>query len=218
MYKTLITRNTTILITLGVLCALVFLVFFAVNSYNADRTKLELMEKEVAEMQKKVNILKLNSAIPQDELNEYNKILTQLIPDKEDFFSIIYALETLSQKTGFSITDYAINLSESTKEKYSLLVEGTGDTSSFLSFLRDYHFSGGRLITNEKIEFTTDDGEVSKLSLNFYNKKIPTDIAQITEVTPNDIKLMKTIQSKITVNLTAPSGEVESYPTKSNPF
>lgn len=218
MYKTFIARNTTILITLGVLCGLVFLVVFAINSYNEDKIKLELLQRDTNELRKKVSILKSNKIIAQDQLNEYNKILTQLVPDKEDFFSIIYAIETLSQKTGFSITDYVINLSESTSDKHTLSVEGTGDTNSFLNFLRDYHFSGGRLITNEKIEFVTGDIEKSKLSLNFYNKKIPTDIGKITEVTPNDIKLMKTIQSKVTVNLTTPSEEVESYPTKSNPF
>ena len=46
----------------------------------------------------------MNNSIPQSEkLDEDIKFLNTLIPNTEDYFSIIYALENLSQKSNFII-------------------------------------------------------------------------------------------------------------------
>lgn len=212
-------RNMPGLIAIGVVMLLFGLIIFTYRLNIEDNDKLMLLEREVADLDRKATILKSNQSLAKEQLTAYNQVLAQLIPEKEDYFSIIYALEELSAKTGFTITGYTINLSNSTKEKYSVTVQGNGDANSFLQFLKTYQFAGGRLVTNEKIEFSTDEAGKIKLSLNFYNKKVPTDADTVNPITQTDLALMEQVKKKTTFVIK--SGElttVEEYPVKTNPF
>ena len=72
------------------------------------------LKKETSE--NRSDTLQFNKTLTEDQIVVYNKILTTLIPETEDYFSIIYALETISQNTGFSIVSYTINLSNTSRK------------------------------------------------------------------------------------------------------
>ena len=114
----------------------------------------------------------MNSAVPQSEkLDEDVKFLNTLIPDVEDYFSVIYALEQLSKKTNFVITSYSVNVKASTTDKLRINVTGVGDSESLIHFLKDYNFDGGRLITSDKVQLDPNFSGSIIINLTFYNKK-----------------------------------------------
>src|SRR5437773_8921250 len=56
---------------------------------------LSQAHQEVTDLKQKVAAINANKIISQTDLENYNQILNQLIPDKEDYFSILTSLETL---------------------------------------------------------------------------------------------------------------------------
>jgi cell division protein FtsB len=218
MNMLLLRRNISSVIAIVVLIVLGILVAITLRIYMADQEEMNALSTEVTKLKNKVTILRNNKTLAQEEINEYNKMLTQLIPDKEDFFSVVYALEELSLKTGFQVTGYSVNITQSSREKYALTVQGDGDPNSFLEFLKNYQFAGGRLITNEKIEFTNEEVGKIKLSLNFYSKSIPTKADVVVQISQKDLQLMEEIKGKTTFVFKAGSEDATSYPTKDNPF
>jgi hypothetical protein len=218
-------RNTPMIVAVGVLIVLGILVYFTFTTYAADQLKLTKLEREAKDLKSKTTVLQSNTLLTEEKVAEYNKILAMLIPDREDYFSIIYALERLSVSTGFTITNYNISLGDSKSDKLAVTVQGDGDPDTFLNFLKEYPFTGGRLITNEKIEFSSSEVGKIRLSLNFYSKKLPKNAADdVTKISTNDLKLMEHVKSKISFALREPevsaseSASVMEYATKSNPF
>lgn len=219
MNKYVLLRNMPSVTAFLIVFILILLVSFVVRGYLEENDKLTSLENEVTTLQDRVNVLKTNTSLVKEQIDDYNQLLTQLIPEREDFFSIIYALENLSISTGFTITNYAINLSASTKERYSIVITGEGDPQTFLKFLENYSFAGGRLITNEKIDFSSSGANRVRLSVNFYNKKVPTNIESVEPVVKKDLELMEKIKGKLNIILkTDTSIDAENYPTKENPF
>jgi hypothetical protein len=90
-------------------------------------------------------------------------------------------------------------------------------------FFEDYQFAGGRLVTNEKLEFSTNSLGKIKLALNFYTKKNPSVTGTMAKLTPEDIKTLTIIKEKTSFLLT-PSTETDGgqtsnqYDTKTDPF
>lgn len=186
-------------------------------SYN---DKINSLKSENNGLMNKVALM--NSAIPgSDKLDEDVKFLNTLIPNIEDYFSIIYALEKISQKTNFIITDYTVNIGASTTEKLRINVTGIGNSQSFVDFLKDYNFSSGRLITSDKVQIDPNFSGSLKIDLTFYNKK--TVAGNSLDMSPNIniYKELETLKTKVNFNfdtdevVVAPSLD---YPKKSNPF
>ncbi|MGB9883483.1 MAG: hypothetical protein ACPLRN_03160, partial [Microgenomates group bacterium] len=133
-----------------------------INKINTLNQNIEKLSSEVNNLNKKYQLI--NTIIPDEQiLDEDMKVLNALIPNSEDYFSIIFALENLSQKTGFIITGYTVNISQSTPNKLRLVVNGVGDTDAFLKFLQNYQFGGGRLITSDKITLSQNLNGAIKL-------------------------------------------------------
>ncbi len=216
MNKLYLKRHLPTLISLGVIVMLFFLVSFSYNLHSGENDRLNSLRTELDQLRSKVTIIKTNKSLIKENLDEYNKLLAKLIPDKEDFFSILYALEELSIQTGFQITNYNLSLA-SQGDKYRIVVACAGNTDTFMKFLKDYNFAGGRLVTNEKIEFTSEEGTV-RLALNFYSKKIPTSLEAIAKVSEKDLRLMEQIHSKVKISFKETANESAQYETKSNPF
>lgn len=194
------------------LCAL------SIRGYMSANEEKGFIEQEVTDLKKQVDTYNSNKQLVKTDLDLYNNLLLNVIPNKEDFFSIIIALEKISQETGFTIEKYSIQLTESTPEKLALTVEGTGDSTSFLKFLQQYRYKGGRLITNEKMEFSTANVGQTKLSLNFYNKPTAQMDQRVESITNTDINLIKDIQDKVSIEYTNNEDIDTNYETKSNPF
>ncbi len=211
-------KYQSLLIACVVFIILSFMIYIAVTNFLKTQAELISTQTEVDGLDKKVRVLESNKALTQSQITNYNKLLTQLIPDQEDYFSILFALEQLSEKTGFKIIGYSIQLSESSPEKLQVQVQGDGDSEAFLKFLNDYKFAGGRFITNESISYTSGQVGQIHLALNFYSKKVNPGEGELAVLTPKQIDLMQEIQSKTTVVFKDAEPVVTSYPTKSNPF
>ncbi len=173
----------------------------------------------MTDLRNQIDIFNKNKELVQADLDIYNDLLLSIIPNKEDYFTIILALEKLSLDTGFIIDKYTILLNETTSNKLALSVEGTGDPAAFLKFLQQYQYEGGRLITNEKMEFSTANVGQTKLSLNFYNKPLQQTEQKIDPIKPQDINVIKEIQEKVAIQYTDTAAEEDlNYETKVNPF
>lgn len=186
---------------------------------NYDK-KIATLKIELNQLQNKVNIL--NSSIPTSgKLDEDISFLNALIPNIEDYFSIIYALEKLSVKSSFIITSYTVNIGKSTAQKLKLSVTGTGDSESFINFLKNYNFAGGRLITSDKIQLDPNFSGSIKIDLSFYTKK--TEAKQNLESNPDEkiFRELETLKTKVNFAFdvdTASSTAGFDYPKKANPF
>lgn len=192
---------------------------FMLTRYSNNQKQIDELESELSQLEIKKSILSANINSDSSNIEEDVRMIKSLIPDFENYFSIIFALDELSKKTNFIIDSYTVNLKGSSKERLSLTVKGTGNQDSFLNFLKEYNFGGGRLITAEKIEFNKDQLSGTALVLNFYNKKV-------NNLGDTNIDFKKTLDK-----LAALKGKVsyviqpeqienpnEDYPKKSNPF
>ena len=204
------------------LMLIIFLVQSSVVKILTLNQKYQTTTSEVNKLRKRFDLL--NTIVPStEELEQDIKILNALIPNAEDYFSILYALDKLSQDTGFIITSYDVDMKKSTTDKLKLSVSGIGDTVNFINFLNNYNFSGGRLITSDKIELNAKTSGQIKIDLTFYNKKINLNSNQnmpINQKVFEDITALKTKINFIFDDQSA-SGTANidtSYPTKNNPF
>ncbi|MCL4375008.1 hypothetical protein M1523_04075 [Patescibacteria group bacterium] len=216
--------DVTTLITVAVFIVIAGLFFFSLKGYLETSDQIMRSQSETSDLHNRVNNIDTNmKVVDPKQIDLYNRVLGMLIPDSEDYYSIINALETISLQSGFVITNYTIDAGALSQEKVTLKVEGVGDSQAFTEFLQSYQFGSGRLITNEKVEFVTAGLTSMKLSLNFYNQKYtsPQD-STMSHLTVHDRNnLMKIIQ-KIKVNLVASGQTFDDnalhYQTKDNPF
>jgi len=184
------------------------------------KTKIDSLKVENTKLMNKVNFM--NSEIPEpDKLDDDVKFLNTLIPNAEDYFSIIYSLEKLSQKTNFIITNYTVNVGASTSEQIKMSVTGVGNSQSFIDFLKDYNFSGGRLITSDKIQLDPNFVGSLIINLTFYNKKTQVSDKLETFSNANIYKELENLKAKVDFNLEDNVATISpslDYPKKTNPF
>jgi len=219
--KRFIRAHFPLFISIVVLILLLFITLSQYQRYESRRGEVELFESEVKSLNERVKTVEINKVVTQDQIQQFNKLLGSLIPDQEDFFSIIYALEEISIKTNFVISSYSIDLGRSNSEKITLSVEGRGNAESFLRFLQEYQFSGGRLITSDRIEYSGATISNVRITLNLYSKELVlVDSTQIPQITKKDIEKIAAIQKKVTITYTSEDYKIPdtAYETKENPF
>lgn len=199
--------------------AIIFTITFGIKKAIENKEKIESLKEEIKTLSEKQNNFYVMRNANLD-FEKTLKIFNQLIPEEEDYFSIIYALETLSQKTGFQITSYAVNLSESSPGRLRLLVSGTGSTDSFLNFLKEYNFGGKRLITSNNLSLSLQQSEF-KIELSFYSKKKVAVESSSFLIPPTFPKEVEKIMAKTEFIFKESSQEASfnlNYPRKQNPF
>ena len=197
---------------------LIFVTGFFYSQYQKNIIKIKTLNKELSEYSQKKDLLDFKNQVIKNEvdLDYINQILTILIPSEEDYFSIVAALEKLSLETNFIISAYNINVSKSTQEKLSLVIEGQGDPNDFLRFLQEYNYFGGRLITIDQINFSQTDFSGSKINISVYaGKGSGKKIAKTEKI---DSRLIENILEKVTIDLKSEEDSGSDYPTKSDPF
>jgi hypothetical protein len=198
-------------------------IFFMLNflkknaEVNMNITKLT---QEISDLKKKAELVSYKQEIIKEgiDLKEANNLFTKLIPNEEDYFSVIAALEKISRDTNFLIVNYSINLKSSTKDKLSLTIEGKGDQDAFFKFLKDYRYIGKRLITIDKIDYRSTGFLEVSLIVNFYSGKNNNMLTTASKLTDEEKKLIQTIKEKVSLEETTEEASSSSYPTKSNPF
>jgi hypothetical protein len=198
-------------------CTVVF-VLVAPALYAENTQKLAQLQVDVADLKSKKTILDSSLGNNPGVVDDDVKIMNKLIPEAEDYFSIIAALENLSAKTSFVVTSYDINVKESGENKLSLHVTGIGDQQSFIDFLRQYNLQGERLITIENISLGEDESGGFTLALNFYNKKA-SSISGANLDYNAALNEIEAIKNKVHFNLSdvQTNGNAD-YQKKSNPF
>ena len=194
-------------------------VWLAPGIYSANDAKLAKLEADIKDLGLKKSILDASIGASLDEIDLDVTVMSKLIPEVEDYFSAIAALEELSAKTGFIITSYDIDLTNSEANKLSLNITGIGDQQSFINFLQQYNFEGGRLITTENISLGRDKSESFNLVLNFYNQKTGSVEGENLDY-QHALQTVNKIKSKVTFNLqqTPEQPAVENYEKKSTLF
>lgn len=212
-------KHIPYLLLLSVITACIIAVLMTVNARVSEiQNKLNTTRLELDELRTKKDLIQ-NFALERETIDQDLLLMSRLIPQSQDYFSIIQSLENLSQRTQFQIVSYQINLTESTDSKLSIVVRGIGDSQSFLTFLDSYQVDGGRLITMEKLKINPQTPGEVQLDMNFYiESPTPADRAIEYEET---IRKLDQIKGTITYDLAAPTATAEqdySFETKKNPF
>ncbi|MBP7967486.1 hypothetical protein KAZ66_04400 [Candidatus Woesebacteria bacterium] len=171
-----------------------YISFILYNSWNT----LSNLSVEVENYKSSVEFISKNRDLVYQNVDEYNKTLEALIPDEESYFSVVTALEKLASETGITIQSYTIDLESTNVSKLSLRVEVTATEESLEKILNNYAYTGGRLITIEKVELS-NLGEARNVFLfNFYHQPytVGTSVTQ-EKLTKKDIDLIEDIQSRM---------------------
>jgi len=220
--KRILADQWSIFVSFGVLIVLVGIVFIFYSQFNRQKKEVELLQDEIAMLGDRFNTLKYNKTLTQDQIKDYNKLLSSLIPETEDFFSIIYALEAISNASGFKISDYSIDITATTKERLTLTANGKGDTNAFLKFLQEYQFVGGRLVTTDKIVYRGEKNAAdTKITLNFYSKRFSfNETVRVPQLTKEEIQRLQAIKNKIQFQFSSAVYQSvdTSYQPKQDPF
>lgn len=219
--KYLLTENVFYIVIAFVLLISIFIVpSIVINTYSQNVEKINTIEAELQEINSKKNALEFLSSTSSKNIDDYYNIVSSLIPEAENYFTIIYTLNNLAELTNFNITSYSLNLKESTQNKISIEVTGVGNQSEFVNFLKEYNLGGGRLITAEEITLNTEEFTGITLRLNFYSQK--SSLFQKGTINYKDVLTkIDNLKSKIKFNFQSETKEdaiIEDYPTKTNPF
>lgn len=214
----LIKENILYIVSLFFLLILIITTIkLSLDKINLGKSRINILKTDIDQLDKKVKLYQ--ESIPStDKLDEDIKLLNRLIPNVEDYFSVIYALDKLSEKTGFLIINYSVNVKKSTSDKLRLTVNGIGNSEEFLRFLEEYQFSGGRLITSDKIELNPEMSGVIKLNLTFYNKAVKPGNEEITMKDSKIFDKLESIKEKVSFHFNKEERIDLDYPKKNNLF
>jgi len=198
---------------------MIFLLVFTYRQYTDTLDKVDLNSQELDTLNNKINNLNFSKTLLKKTDDDMNLLLTRLIPEYEDFFSLINTMEKISQSSRFFISKYRINPNQG--GKISITTEGTGDLESFVRFLQTYQFGGGRLITINNIQYSQSSSVSKSLTLNFYSTKTVINDSMPVELTKKDIDYLEKIKMKVGEAYeedATDSGEIMDYVNNPNPF
>lgn len=220
--KILLKENIPYFIAIGVMViGTIISVGYLYGLQKAVRQQMSDVQLEISSLTQRRFILQSLAHNNSEEITENLEIMNALIPNSEDYFSIIYALDQLSLKTGFVINSYIVDLTASKVDRLAISVSGLGDSQSFLQFLKEYNTSGGRLITAETIQLDSANNGSITLRLYFYNKVASTDKLVATQNYSKALENFEKIRSKVAVSIrdeSTVSTSPDTYVPKSNPF
>ncbi len=212
-----------VLVFTGLILAFVMVQIIFLGQYNSYTQIDDTLTNDVRMLKSNTDyqLLRKNILSEGYDLDKINPVLAQLLPETEDYFSIVASLERISLQSQFLITSYSIRVKNSSREFLSLQIKGEGDELRFLEFLKNYNFGGGRLITIDKINFSRK-GTFSdtQIDLNFYsgNGKVKRKIDKHLTFTSQDKEFVKKIMSKVTIELKKSEITDTQYETKPIPF
>ena len=199
-WKNNIVRYKTInIIIVGT--GVIFLLFFAYFALQV-ATVYQLMDEtrqQQTKLQGEISYFSLASKLAANDVEAYNTLLLRLIPEVEDYFSIIASLERLSLYTGLDVSRYSIDLPEQGVDKYTLSIVGTVPKRILPLFLKNYQYGTGRLVTIESMTLNNNEDNNINLVLSFFSQAVtPSNILKVGSLAQDDIILMQEIQGKMT--------------------
>ncbi len=187
-----------------------------ITDYQALRKTNQKLVGEISQLERKKAII---ASFDSDEIDGLVKTLNTLLPQSEDYFSIFYALDAISQQTNFLINGLTISFDSGSPEELTVDVETLGTSETFVAFLEDYIYKSGRLITMDSIEYDPTLPSTS-LSLHFYSKKIEVSEVKNTPTIDNKrFELIRQINADLTDLFPLSDGvPTTEYSPKKNPF
>jgi len=191
--KTVVSSSVVLILFITTLTAAIVMGLRLYGDYIALQTRTQ----EIEDARTSVRLIQNNKTLMSENIDEYNKILEKLIPDNESYFLVITALEQLATRSGVRIVSYSIDLSATTEEKLTLAVEIEGDITSIENFMKQYNFTGGRLITNESLSLNLIDLQNITFSLNFFHKEFQDGVEGSSIASENDIREIDDIASQL---------------------
>ncbi|MCX6731212.1 MAG: hypothetical protein NTZ55_05170 [Candidatus Roizmanbacteria bacterium] len=220
--KRILHEQWTLFVSIFVFFLLIIVVLVFYGQFNEQKKEVDLMTGEVQMLKNRFDTLKYNKSLTEDQIKDYNKLLASLVPETEDFFSIVYALEQISLASKFIISDYVIEIGKlANREKITLNVTGKGDPEAFLRFLQEYQFAGGRLATSDKIQYGGPSTGGTRITLTFYNKRFTfNESVQVPQLSREEISKLEAIKQKVKFQFSSSGYQSISteYPEKTNPF
>ena len=87
------------------------------STYTKNSENIDQLQKDILDLKSKKNTLAFISGSDLKNIDNYYDLVSALIPESENYFSIIYTLSNLSELTNFNISSYSINLQGSTNNK-----------------------------------------------------------------------------------------------------
>ena len=207
------------------LILIIFLIVFFNRQFNFLNQQKNTIANEIKKLNEKKDLILFSENLKTKNLDidKLNKIFFLLLPNSQDYFSIILALEGISKKTNFVVTSYSLNPKESSSNRLSISITGFGDRNAFLNFVEDYNFISNRLITIDKLEFSESNlNPDKKISLNFYIDNKNKKEGFFYKLDKKDLELINKILSKINLEEDIESNNQDSisleYEKKTNPF
>lgn len=186
------------------------------KNYVVEKDKITALKKEISDLQQKNTII---YSFDKQELDQLINTMNELLPGKEDFYSIFTTLEKISEKSGFVISSYIVDFNNKTNDKISLTIEGQGSPDELLKFFQDYKFGGGRLVTMDHVSFSPSTTETS-LILNFYAKDVKVNGTNALKVDKKTFDLIRSVNKNISQTVKENSQEQTNgdYIPKEDPF
>lgn len=205
---------------------IVFLIFFYIQKIDQFNKQKLTLEDKIKSLKTRESLIELTKNLKKRNIDVelINQYLNSLIPNNEDFFLIITALENLSHETGFIIINYDLSLINTNRKRVSVAITGIGDMKTFLEFLKKYRFNSGRLITIDKIDYSPEDLTRSstnekKLYLTFYSQQKQPNNISLNTINDNDKKLILEILSKTKIIKKELNSNKEiEFPIREDPF
>jgi hypothetical protein len=220
--KNLIKENSLYIVINAIFLLLsIFSLMYNSSQLPEKLARINTLKGEIKELENKANIINSSSFADSQELDQDIKLLNSLIPNVEDYFSVIYALDQLSSKTSFIITSYNINVQRSSSNKLQLVITGVGDQQAFMNFLKEYNFGGGRLITADRVELASQLDTAIRLDIKFYNNNVALDKQTKLNLSSQIQEEIDTLKNKVSFLIKEDYAEdIENlnYPKKINPF
>lgn len=177
--------------------AFAVLFFFSMNTYN----EVQLTKDDLDNKKSEASYITLAEELAATKVNGYNALLQRLIPETEDYFSIIASLERMSIRTGLKITRYNLNLPTAGQEKFTLTIVGTVPIEDLPRFLNTYKFGTQRMVTIEAIQITNQPENNVRFTMNYYSKPVTgTNFSQVASLSQEDLTIMEEVIAQILAN------------------
>lgn len=187
---------TIVAVYLIVFALLGFAIYTGYSLYTIWNS-MKQVDADISTFKARTELIQNNKSLIASDIDDLNSTLDAFIPDTENYFSVITALENISASTGVEIVSYSLDLESTNVSTLTLKVELVGTTDALNNFYENYMLAGGRLITADELEFeNSEDGKVV-VSMNFYHSEYADgSVSPTDEITQSDIDFVTDLAKK----------------------
>lgn len=171
--------------------------FFYVLKISVERYEnISKIDSDLYNLKKKIELTKKISFF---DIDNYIKIIDQVIPSFDNIFTIFDTLNDLSTKKGVVISN--ISFSDNNLKSKKIQLKFDISTDDIFGFLKNYHFITGRLITISDLKLNLTN-YIHAININLYNfssfRNFENDFKNINL---KDLELLNQIKNQISANI-----------------